>query len=162
MEYNKIQSKLQDYIFFYEKRANVQNSIKWDEYTRLSWVYKNNYITEELKERVKYLDEWMQNIDKEVYLSNNSFNYALVDTFSEIDLSNQKYFDTTKSITFTQEVFDKLCSDYCEYQVKRLTEELLEQSITSNSTCKMTNLVFEWRLECKQILIGILKDLVKL
>jgi hypothetical protein len=48
-----------------------------------------------------------------------------------------------------------------EYQVKRLTEELLERSITSNSTSKISNLVFEWNLECKQELIKIFKNLIE-
>lgn len=160
MKYNKIQEKLESYIAFHERRG--QGSIKWYEYTHLCWIYKDNYLAEKLKERAKYLYEWMHNIGKEVYLSHKSFNYALVEEFSEIDSLNQKYFDATKSITFTQEVFDRLCFDYCEYQVKILTEELLERGITSNSTCKMSNLVFEWNLECKQELIKMFKDLSEL
>lgn len=160
MGYNKIQNKLQDYVNFYEKSG--QNSIKWNEYTQLGWIYNNNYLAEKLKERLKYLHEWMHNIGKEVYLSREKWNYALVDKFSQMGHLNQKYFDTTKSITFTQELFDKLCFNYCEYQVKRLTEELTERSITSNSTCKMSNLVFEWSLGCKQELIKMFKDLSNL
>ena len=103
----------------------------------------------------------MHNIGKEVYHSERSFNYVLVDKFEEIDYLNQKYFNTSYSSVFTQEMFDELCVKYMEYQVKRLTEELLERSITSKSTCKMSNLVFEWNLECKQELIKIFKKLIE-
>lgn len=156
MEYNKIQNRLQDFINYYERIG--QDSIKWDEYTQLGRIYKNNYLAENLKERAKYLHEWMHNIGKEVYLSHKSFNYALVDKFSEMDSLNQKYFDTTKSIEFTKEVFDRLCFDYITYQVERLTEQLIERELTSNSTSKINNLVFEWDLECKQELIKSFKS----
>ena len=160
MEYNKIQNRLQGCIDFYEK-SDV-DSIKWDEYKKLEKVYKNNRLSQELKERANYLHEWMNNIGKEVYLSNKSFNYTLVDKFSEMDFLNQNYFDTTKSIEFTEEVFDRLCFDYITYQVERLTEQLIEREITSNSSCKITNLVFEWNLECNQELIKIFKSILEL
>jgi hypothetical protein len=160
MEYNKIQNDLQYHIDFYGRR--VVNSIKWDEYKNLENAYKNNFLKIALEERASYLHKWMHNIGKEVYISKKSFNYAIVDTFeTEINSLNQKYFDTTKSIVFTQNVFDKLCFDYCEFQVQRLIEELTEKSITINSTSKITNLVFEWCLECKQELIQIFKEIGK-
>lgn len=160
MEYNKIQNSLQDFITFYE-RSGVE-TIKWNEYRNLEEVYKNNKLAEDLKARAEYLHKWMHNIGKDVYISNKSFNYALVDKFSEMDFLNQKYFDTTKSIEFTKEVFDRLCFDYMTYQVERLTEQLIEREITSNSTSKITNLVFEWDLECKQELIKMFKELLEL
>ena len=160
MEYNKIQNKLEEYISFYER--DNQTSITWDEYRQLEKLYKNNYLAEKLKERAKYLHEWMHNIGKEVYFSRKSFNYTLVDNFGELDTLNRNYFDNSFSTVFTQELFNNLCVNYCNYQVKRLTEELTERSITSNSTCKISNLVFEWQLECKQELIKIFKNLSEL
>lgn len=160
MEYNKIQNRLQDFINYYERSG--EDSIKWNEYRNLEEVYKNNSLVKDLKDRAGYLHKWMHNIGKDVYISNKSFNYALVDNFSEMDFLNQKYFDTTKSIEFTKEVFDSLCFDYITYQVERLTEQLIEREITSNSTSKITNLVFEWNLECKQELIKSFKSLLEL
>lgn len=160
MEYNKIQNKLQEYISFHERSGQI--SINWDEYRQLERIYKNNYLAEKLKDRAKYLHEWMHNIGEEVYLSRNSFNYALVDNFGKLDILNRNYFDNSYSTVFTQEMFDRLCFDYYNYQVKRLTEELTERSITSNSTCKIENLVFEWQLECKQELIKAFKNLSEL
>jgi hypothetical protein len=159
MEYNKIQNKLQDFVDFYSRSG--ADSIKWDEYGRLETVYKNNSLVQDLKDRASYLHTWMHNIGKEVYESDRSFNYTLVEKFSELDFLNQKYFDTSHSLTFTQEMFNELCVKYMEYQVERLTKQLLENSITSNSTCKMLNLVFEWNLECKQELIKIFKNLIE-
>jgi len=159
MEYNKLQNSLQDYITFYSR--NETGSVNWNEYSQLESVYKNNYLTQELKERASYLHKWMHNIGKEVYHSNRNFNYALVDNFEvDVDLFNKKYYDISFSLVFTREMFDELCVKYCEYQVKRLIEDLTERSITSNSTCKMSNLVFEWNLECKQELIKIFKNLI--
>lgn len=158
MEYNKLQNSLQDYIDYYS--ASGIESIKWNEYNRLENIYRNNYLTQDLKERAAYLHKWMHNIGKEVYHSNRNFNYALVDNFeTDVDFFNKKYFDTTSFSIFTREMFDELCVEYCKYQVQRLTEDLTERSITSNSTSKMLNLVFEWNLECKQELIKIFKDL---
>lgn len=156
MEYNKIQNLIQAQIDHYERSGQV--SINWDEYSQLEKIYENNYLVEKLKERAKYLHKWMYNIGKEVYLSHNSFHYALVDKFSEMDSLNKRCFDESKSIVFTQEVFNRLCFDYCSYQVKRLTEELIEGSITLNSSSKIENIVFEWKLECKQKLIKIFQS----
>jgi len=160
MEYNKIQNKLQEYISFHERSGQI--SINWDEYRQLENLYKNNYLVERLKNRAKYLHEWMHDIGKEIYLSRKSFNYALVDSFSQMDFLSRSYFDNSFSTVFTQEMFNRFCVDYCNYQVKRLTEELTERSITSNSTCKISNLVFEWQLECKQELIKAFKNLSEL
>lgn len=159
MEYNNYQTKLADYISFYER--NQTTSIKWDKYNQLESVYKNNAMLEELKARAGYLHKWMCDIGKEVYSHSKRFNYTLASDFDNLDWVNQRGFDTTKSITFTQEVFDRFCFDYLEYQVKRFTEELTERSITSNSTSKISNLVFEWNLECKQELLKIFKSIIE-
>ena len=158
MEYNNIQNKLQEYITFYERDGVT--SVEWGNYYALERVYKNNSLVAQLKDKAEYLHECVHNIGKEVYKSYESFNYTLVDTFEDLDFLNQKYFNTNFSTVFTQQMFDKLCVDYMQYQVKRLTEDLLERSITSNSTSKISNLVFEWQLECKQELIKIFKNLI--
>lgn len=158
MKYNKIQNELQDYVDFYSRSG--KDSIEWDEYGVLETVYKNNHLTKILKDRASYLHECMHSIGKEVYKSNKSFNYCLTEEFSELDILNKKYFDTSSSLVFTQEMFDEFCVKYMEYQVKRLTEDLTEKSITNNSTSKISNLVFEWNLECKQSLIKIFKNLL--
>jgi hypothetical protein len=158
MEYNKIQNSLQDHINYYSM-SGVE-TIKWNEYSRLENVYKNNSLAEDLKGRAKYLHKWMHNIGKQVYKSSKNFNYAVVDTFTDLDSLNQHYFNTEESFIFTEELFNKLCVDYIQYQIDRLSEELVERSITSNSTSKISNLVFEWNLECKQELIKIFKKLL--
>lgn len=160
MEYNKIQNRLQDFINYYE-RSGVE-TIKWNEYRNLEEVYKNNSLVKDLKARAEYLHKWMHNIGKEAYLSREGWNYTLVDSFSELDHLNKTGFDNSYSTIFTKEMFDKLCIDYITYQVERLTEQLVEREITSNSTSKITNLIFEWNLECKQELIKIFKKLLEL
>lgn len=159
IEYNEIQNELKSFINYYEK--STIETIKWDEYRQLEKIYKNNYLVEELKARAGYLHKWMHNIGEEVYTSFKSFNYFLVDSFNEVDIYNRNNFDTSYSMTFTQAMFDKLCVDYFEYQVKRTIEDLTERTITSNSTCKISNLVFEWRLECNQNLLSIFKKLIE-
>lgn len=160
MEYNKIQNRLQDFINYYE-RSGVE-TIKWNEYRNLEEVYKNNSLVKDLKARAEYLHKWMHNIGKDVYFSKEGWNYTLVESFEQLDFHNKSVFDTTKSIEFTKEVFDRLCFDYITYQVERLTEQLIEREVTSNSTSKITNLVFEWNLECKQELIKSFKSLLEL
>ena len=160
MEYNKIQNRLQDFINYYERSG--EDSIKWNEYRNLEEVYKNNSLVKDLKARAEYLHKWMHNIGKEVYLSREGWNYTLAESFEQLDFINKSVFDTTKSIEFTKEIFDRLSFDYITYQVGRLTEQLIEREITSNSTSKITNLVFEWNLECKQELIKSFKNLLKL
>ena len=158
MEYNKIQNRLQDFINYYERSG--EDSIKWNEYRNLEEVYKNNSLVEDFKAIAEYLHKWMHNIGKEVYLSREGWNYTLVDSFSELNHLNQNVFDNNYSTIFTKEMFDKLCVDYVTYQVERLIGRLIEREITSNSTSKINNLVFEWNLECKQELIKIFKKLL--
>lgn len=160
MEYNKIQNRLQDFINYYERSG--EDSIKWNEYRNLEEIYKNNSLVKDLKARAEYLHKWMHNIGKEVYLSREGWNFTLVDSFSELDHLNRNVFDNNYSTIFTKEMFDKLCIDYITYQVERLTKQLIEREITSNSTSKINNLVFEWELECKQELIKMFKNLLEL
>ena len=160
MEYNKIQNKLQDFINFYERSGD--DSIKWNEYSRLENVYKNNSLARDFRERAEYLHEWMHNIGKEVYKSDKNFNYAVVDTFADLDTWNMRYFNIEESFIFTEELFNELCINYIQYQIDRLSEELIERQIVCNSTSKITNLIFEWDLECKQELIKMFKKLLEL
>lgn len=160
MDYNKIQNRLQDFISYYER--SEEDSIKWNEYRNLEEIYKNNSLVKDLNARAEYLHKWMFNIGKEVYLSREGWNYTLVKDFSELDHLNKGAFNNNYSTIFTKEMFDKLCTDYITYQVERLTKQLIEREITSNSTSKINNLVFEWNLECKQELIKMFKNLLEL
>jgi hypothetical protein len=149
---------LKDYIKLY---SNTPSSINWDECSQFEKVYFNNYILEELKKRENYLSTWENNIGKAVYRPNNGFNYTLVEEFSKLDMFNKKYFDVSKEEIFTLRKFKHLKRDYFQFQVDRLILELTERAITSNSTSPMQNFTFQIRLEAKQVLISIFKELCK-
>jgi hypothetical protein len=93
-------------------------------------------------------------IGKEVFKTINSFNYS--------DVPNTSFMNTTteEPIILTEELFMEFCEHFLAFLINRFTEELLEHSITSNSTDKLSNLEFEIILEEKQWLIKFYKELL--
>jgi hypothetical protein len=103
----------------------------------------------------------MNCIGERVYPSFDSFDYVTVTDFPDLDRLNAAKFYPKDHKVFTEKMFEELCINYIKYQVERLTEDLLNRSITSNSTSKIDNLVFEWDLEIKQRLINIFKSMIQ-
>ena len=153
---------IEEHLFFLEKYYDKGSElIEWNDLSNFERSYRYNFKLTEVQSRLKYLHEWRCNIGKEVYISRDKWNYTLVDGYSSLDIHNQRAFDDSKSIVFTEEVFNTLCVDYLNYSVGYLTADILERGITSNSTCKMSNLAFEWKLDCKTELIKDFKNILK-
>jgi len=147
-------SRIVDYLEHIEEFYNKgSETIKWNDLSEFERSYKYNFKLEQIKARLSYLHKWNLSIGKEVYLSRDSWDYTLTDNFSSLDVLIKKNFDNSFSNTFTKEYYDRLCLDYITYSIDYLMKYLLERELTSNSTCKLRNLIFEWELQCKQDLI---------
>ena len=92
-------------------------------------------------------------IGKEAFKIINGFNYR--DT--PIDSFMNK---NGESVILTEELFMEFCEHFLTFLINRFTEQLLEHSITCNSTDKISNLEFEIILEEKQWLIKFYKELL--
>ena len=141
-----------------EKYSDCKDLVQWDNLFDFELNYRNKIISSELLSRIEYLNSWKNNIGKEVYLSNRSFNYALVSEFPKLDHLNQSCFDANDVILFTEELFDKLVIDYIKYQIERLTKYLTDGEIYYSGGRKLNSLVYEWKIESKQVLLRIFKD----
>lgn len=113
--------------------------------------YKADIITGHLK----LLKKHKNYINKDVYKYVRSFSFS--DDFDEQNTHNKL---EDKSQKFTMLKYAQFEKQLAEFTIERLQKELLEQPLVSNSTSKMTNLKFEWFLECKQELISIYKQFV--
>lgn len=154
-------NKIQDYLNYLEDSYSVGSKlIDWDDSSNFERSYRLNFKLDYVRLRLDYIHRWSLSIGKEVYTSNKKFDYVLVSEYNKLNTANIKNFDETKSSTFTKEMFDTLCIDYIKFSYDFLLDELLNQSILSNSTNKFSNLIFEWKLECRQQLINDFKGLI--
>lgn len=62
---------------------------------------------------------------------------------------------------FKIENFNIFTKKYLESVIEYLVHELTETEITLDSNDKFENLLFEWEVECKQVLIKIYKKILK-
>jgi hypothetical protein len=155
-------NEIEEYLFKLKELYDRGNeTVKWDDLFEFERTYKLNYRLKEIKNRLKYLHKWRMNIGQEVYMSKKSFDYALVSEYESMDSLNKNVFETTKTYTFTELFFDRLCLDYIQYSIDFLLRDFLERDITRSSTHKLGNLAFEWVLECKQELIKEFKNAIK-
>ena len=154
---NKIEQHLSDLALFYDRGDKL---IEWSDTHNFqkSWVL--NYKLEFIISRQKTLKMWRANIGKEVHPPKDGFSYCLVEEYSESDHLYKSIFDEKQVIIFTENLFDEFCKKYLEYQVEYLTDYLLNGGLVSNSTNKLLNLTFEWRLECKQELLSKFKSVL--
>lgn len=119
------------------------------------------YKTDFLSGRIEFIKKHLSFIDKKVFKYVKSFSYVLCTDlymFDKFYFFNNPILDTP--IVFTKELYYEVVENYIKYQIEYLKNDLLERPITCNSTCKLTNLTFEWQLECKQELLGFLKELL--
>lgn len=130
---------------------------------------KNDWLSERLKGLVSLITEHKNLIGKEAYKFQRSGSYTtLADYNTKCALSsshkNLNPIEPTP-ILFSELHYEQFVKYYLEYQLKYYTKELTERSITCNSSDKITNIQFEWQLECKQevmkICTGILERLDK-
>lgn len=123
---------------------------------------RSKFKSDHLGDRLAFISENFNMIGKEVYKYVKSETYVLsseVGSLSEPHLIFNKL--ENEPLIFTIEVFDNFVKSYLQFQIDYLINGLLKNSLTSNSTHKLSNLVFEWELECKQELIEIYKNISK-
>lgn len=131
------------------------------DYNQFEKNCRNEFKVRLLDRNLSMLKEHQSFIGKNVHKRSKSFSHVMVteektlesfeDVFNKID---------KEPVLFTEDMFEKFKLDYINYQVEYHTRALLSQSITSNSTCKLSNLIFEWQLECKQELIAFYNELL--
>ena len=155
---NKIEEYLSNLALFYDRGDKL---IEWSDIHNFqkSWIL--NYNLEFIMSRQKTLKIWRANIGKEVHPPKDSFSYCLVEEYEESYFLDKLFFDASRTIIFTESLFDEFCEKYLEYQIEYLTDELLNGALVSNSTSKLLNLTFEWRVECKQELLSKLKSVLQ-
>lgn len=122
---------------------------------------RSEFMCEHLMGNIEFIQTHFNMIDREVYRYVKGGRYILTsqaNSLTETHLMMNKLDDEV--LIFTNEMFNNVIKDYIQYQIDYLIIGLLENSITSNSTHKLTNLVFEWELECKQNLIETYKKLI--
>jgi hypothetical protein len=119
---NKVIIVLKD---FATNLSNVaKQNVSLSKLYKLEDIYVANRLQKEVIERVNYLQQWEDNIGKWVYCSTRGFNYCTVEDFENLDHLNQSYFDRTKQIHFTEQLFDELVESYINYQLSRLMKDL--------------------------------------
>lgn len=116
---------------------------------------RNEFKLEYLQGHFDLLNKHHDFIGVKVYKSENGFSYYryMVDT----GLNRTE----TKSVKFTEEMFEQFKQDLCIFIVDRLTDELINCKIVSNSSNQLVNLIFGWHLECKQQLISFYRRFIK-
>ncbi len=116
---------------------------------------RNTFKVDIYEKNLEYINRWHSNIGKQVFKTVNTFTYN--ERCNVADVLNQT---GLKSVLFTEELFHELLKNIVEYWIKYYSEDLLTRSITSNSSNKIVNLMFEWQLESKQELIKFYKELL--
>lgn len=155
-------NNIEDYLLGLEKTySRATLSLEWDDLFQFERNYKYNFKLQEVKIRISFLSKVRLLIGNQVYKDKKGFRYCGVAEFAELDEINKRSFDTTQTMLFTEDLFNKFCVDYLKYSIKYLTIDFLERSIVSNSTHKLGNLAFEWMLECKQELLQNFKSIVE-
>lgn len=109
----------------------------------------------------KFLEGVIDNIEKhKAYVGTNvhkrlkSFSYTDLETFNNSDYKNLNPIEE-EAVLFTEQLFNIFVKEYMEFLVSYITERLLTKPIVCNSTNKLSNLMFEWELECQQELIKV-------
>lgn len=90
-----------------------------------------------------------------VHKYNSSFRYSG-------DLNNQDVLNkiNEEPIFFTCDLYSKFEQDLLEFYINRSSEKLISGMITSRTSSKFANLVFEWEIECEQYLIRLYREIL--
>jgi len=128
------------------------------ETTTDGFLFRKNVINETKQEALESLLPLIENqkllIGRKAYKYKKSFKYSS-------DFCNQGMNQTeSESVEYTSKMFDEFLIKYINYRIEFIEKELLERPITSNSTNKLNNLIFEWKLETKQELLKIYRTLI--
>jgi len=113
---------------------------------------KYTFISETIGGSINALKAHQKYIGSSVYKRERSFSYS--------DTCDRDFLNRTEenSVLFTEELYKKFQEDALKFYIEYHTKKLTENQIVSNSTCKLTNLRFEWELEMTQELIKFYKE----
>jgi hypothetical protein len=118
------------------------------------------FIVNHLQARINFIQSHLNYIGIKVYKCINNFNYIAVDEIRKGTKENFNPVDLQTEISFTQELFEEFCKNYIDYTIKGLTTDFCVGEVTKSSGCKLTDLIFEWELECKQELLKIYRQAI--
>lgn len=115
-----------------------------------------NFIVENLTHKVGHIEKHKSFIGKEVFKFEKSFNYT--DVLPEYIKLNPVL---EQKVLFTQQLYNSFLYEYFKFSEEYHIKHLVENQITCNSTNKLTNLQFEWQLECTQKLIKLYTEILE-
>lgn len=153
----KMESNFEIVKSFLEYQIKIQNGfIKPTETDKRQFElnFRSSQLSKYLSHTLDYINNWETKIGTEVYKYVDRFGYSekiMADVFNKT---------VNTPLLFTKELFEELILNIIEYKIKYFSEMLTDRPITCNSTCKFTNLEFEWSLECYQELIKFHKELL--
>jgi hypothetical protein len=154
-------NKIQELLVFEQKKR--QGLIK---------ETANNSVRFERNCRNTYWVDILNNVIENIYLHNSFLGkkvYKYKFRFSYITLDDwNKHFEFEKHLNpitevdgvFVREMLHQFTADYINNLIDYYTKELIENQLVSNSTNKLSNLIFEWELDEKQQLIKFLKSII--
>jgi hypothetical protein len=102
------------------------------------------------------INDYVNLVGKEIYKRKNSFAYS---EFEERNSLNQT---DNAPVLFTEELFNELLVNIVQYWIDYRIKELVENSISRNSTSSISNIMFTKRLEAKQEMIREYRCLLEL
>ena len=115
--------------------------------------YKNKYLSDILDKNIEFLQKHTLMIGKEVYPYINSYSFDLSPSDDVLNPTE------TIQITFTQEKYDQLYTDYIAFQIENYTDYLIHIKMSTGSNA-LLNIEFGWSIDCIQELIKFYKTLL--
>ncbi len=129
-------------------KPTICNSRKYETNVR------STYKIEMIRDTMDYILKWESNVGKEVFKSLNGDTY-----YEQSNPDSLNKTETTPTL-FTKKLFENTIKHIIEWKIEYYSDDLTNRSITSNSTHKLSNIEFEWMLECKQENIKFHKELL--
>ena len=123
-----------------------------------------DYICEQLTARLKFLEYHESCIGKDVYKYKSGINVIANEDIDETNKKDARHFIFNpimgNAFKYTKKHFDELQLEYIKYQMQRIEEGFVTQSLFANSTNPFSNLENEWIIESKQYLHKFFSELV--
>lgn len=106
--------------------------------------FKSQYKADALQSIIDFLKKHHRFIGQSVYQfkGRNAF------TLKPNNIGLNQTLDTP--VIFTEEMYFSVEKDFLTFRLERIASYFLEGNITNNSTCKLSNLCFELKLEAQQ------------
>jgi len=153
--------------FLKQRVENAKSKIKptTTDHYQFEKNVRNEFLLEYLEGNVSIIEKHASLIGENVFKYVDNFTYTTKEDYEE-KLKKESSFGILnkiekKPLLFTNELFEQFLLEYFTYLKSRLAYELCENSITSNSTNKISNAIFEWNIEGKQELHKIYKDILR-